>query len=83
MEGADEITWIAFKAGEFLEDKARDSPLTKKDVEMAFDIFARPRLQKLRLQGNFERRQVEDQIIAKLEEKARRLNSEQWGKDGL
>jgi hypothetical protein len=77
-----EVDWIAAKAWEFLGDKVRDAPLTRREVEMAFDIFARPRVQRLRL-SDFERRQVEDRIMAKLEERARQMNLEHWKKEGL
>ncbi|MEM2866185.1 MAG: hypothetical protein QXM46_01995 [Candidatus Hadarchaeales archaeon] len=77
-----EVDWIAAKAWEFLQDKVKDGPLTKHEVDMAYDIFARPRVQRLRL-SDFERRQVEDQIMAKLEERAKQMNLEHWGKAGL
>ncbi|MEM0359619.1 MAG: hypothetical protein QW687_03855 [Candidatus Hadarchaeales archaeon] len=77
-----EVDWIASKALEFLMDKIRDGPLSKQDIEMAFDIFARPRLQRLRL-SDFERRQVEDQIMARLEERVKQMNLEHWGRSEL
>jgi len=77
-----EVDWIAAKAWEFLGDKVKDAPLTKKEVEMAFDIFARPRVLRLGL-SEFERRQVEDRIMAKLEERAKQMNLEYWKKEGL
>ncbi len=77
-----EVEWITAKAVEFLSDKARDAPLTRKELEMAFDIFVRPRVLKLRLSG-FERRQIEDRIMARLEERAKQMNLELWKKEGL
>jgi hypothetical protein len=77
-----ELDWIAQKAAELLADKVKDSPLADRDIELAFDIFAKPRLARLSnsFQSELERRQARDFIMMKLQERAKQLNAEHWQK---
>jgi AAA+ ATPase superfamily predicted ATPase len=77
-----ELGWIAQKAAELLIDKVRDAPLTDRDIELAFEMFAKPRLERLSgfLQSELERRQAKDFIMMKLQERAKQLNAEHWQK---
>ena len=74
------LDWIAQKAAELLEDKVKDAPLTSRDIDMAFDAFARPRLEHLTkaADSEAERRQAYDFIIVKLQERTKQLNAEHW-----
>lgn len=75
-----ELDWIVQKAAELLADKVRDAPLTDRDVELAFEILARPRLEHLAnsFGSESERRQARDFIMAKLQERVKQLNAEHW-----
>ena len=77
-----ELDWIAQKASELLDDKVKDAPLSDRDIELAFEIFARPRLEKLSetFKSDLERRQAKDFIMMRLHERAKQLNAEQWQK---
>lgn len=77
-----ELDWIAQKATELLADKVKDSLLTDHDIELAFNIFAKPRLERLSdaFKSDLERRQARDFIIMKLQERMKQLNAEQWQK---
>ena len=77
-----ELDWIVQKASELLDDKVKDAPLSDRDIELAFEIFARPRLEKLSevFKSDLERRQAKDFIMIKLQERAKQLNAEQWQK---
>ncbi|HID60693.1 MAG TPA: hypothetical protein EYP46_02400 [Hadesarchaea archaeon] len=78
-----ELDWIVQKTAELLADKVRDAPLTDQDVEMAFDAFARSRLEHLSdsFKSKQERTQARDFIIMKLRERTKQLNAEHWGKE--
>ena len=76
-----ELEWISQKASELLLDKVRDAPLTDRDIELAFEIFARPRLQKLTDAKKCE--EAASQIMEKLRWRARELNDEHWRKKAL
>jgi hypothetical protein len=79
-----ELDWIIQKASELLADKVNDGPLTDRDVKLAFEIFAQPRLQRLEtFLDKQERKRAVDRIMIKLEELARRLNAEHWKKGEL
>lgn len=71
-----ELDWISQKASELLLDKVCEAPLTDRDIELAFEIFAKPRLQKLAGGKGYER--AADQIMEKLRERARELNDKHW-----
>ena len=77
-----ELDWIVQKATELLADKVKDSLLTDRDIELAFEIFARPRLERLSdaFKSELERRQARDFIMMKLQERMKQLNAEQWQK---
>jgi hypothetical protein len=65
-----------------LADKVKDAPLTDRDVELAFDVLARPRLEHLAnsFGSDSERRQARDSIMVKLQERTKQLNAEHWQK---
>ncbi|MEM2907667.1 MAG: hypothetical protein QXP65_00475 [Candidatus Hadarchaeales archaeon] len=77
-----ELDWIVQKAGELLADKVNDAPLTDRDIEMAFEIFAEPRLKRLfgEHADEKERKRAVDYIMAELRRYMQRLNSERWSK---
>jgi len=76
-----ELEWITQKASELLSDKVRDAPLTDDDIKLAFEIFAKPRLQKLA--GGEEYEQAASRVMERLKERARELNDEHWRKKAL
>jgi hypothetical protein len=80
-----ELDWIVQKASELLVDKVKDGPLMDRDVKLAFEIFAQPRLKKFSETFNDEKeqRRAVDHIIIKLEDLARRLNIEHWKKSEI
>ena len=77
-----ELDWIVQKATELLVDKVKDSQLTDRDIELAFEIFAKPRLERLSraFKSDLEKRQARDFIMMKLQERMKQLNAEQWQK---
>lgn len=77
-----ELDWIVQKAAELLADKVKDAPLIDRDVELAFDAFARPRLEHLAesFGSEAEHRQAHDFIMMKLQERTKQLNAEHWQK---
>ena len=77
-----ELDWIVQKATELLADKVKDAPLTDRDIELAFEMFAKPRLERLSnaFKTELERRQARDFIMMKLQERSKQLNAEQWQK---
>jgi len=79
-----ELEWIAQKAAELLQDKVKEAPLTKQDIELALDVFAIPRLRKLNeLDTEQKFKQAVDEILAELTEHAVKLNMEYWKKGEL
>jgi hypothetical protein len=79
-----ELEWIAQKAAELLQDKVKEAPLTKRDIELALDVFAIPRLRKLNeLDTEQKFKQAVDEIRAELGEQAVKLNMEHWKKGEL
>jgi len=84
VEGS-ELDWIVKKASELLADKVKDAPLTDRDIKLAFEIFAQPRLKRLSETFSDEKEQgrAVDHIMIKLQELARRLNAEHWKKSEL
>jgi len=84
VEGS-ELDWIVEKASELLVDKVKDAPLTDRDIKLAFEIFAQPRLKRLSetFSDEREQRRAVDHIMIKLQELARRLNAEHWKKSEL
>lgn len=84
VEGS-ELDWIVEKASELLADKVKDAPLTDRDIKLAFEIFAQPRLKRLSetFSDEHEQKRAVDHIMIKLQDLARRLNAEHWKKSEL
>jgi len=79
------LEWIAQKAAELLQDKVKEAPLTKRDVELALDVFAIPRLKKLSGELGTEEKfkGALEEIRKELREQAIKLNLERWQKEEL
>jgi len=77
-----ELDWIVQKATELLADKVKDAPISDRDIELAFDMYAKSRLEHLAssFSSDLERTQARDFIMMKLQERAKQLNSEHWRK---
>ena len=75
-----ELDWIVEKASELLADKVQDGPLTEKDIELAHEIFAKPRLQRISSSFDSEEEYTKavNHVRTKLHEVAQRLNAEYW-----
>ena len=75
-----ELDWIVQKTAELLADKVKDGPLTDRDINLAFEVFARPRLENLSasFETDLERNQAQDLIMMKLNDRAKQLNAEVW-----
>jgi len=84
MIESSELDWIVQKTVELLADKVKDAPLTDRDIDLAFEMFARSRLEHLNssFETELERRQARDFIMMKLQERAKQLNAENWPKTG-
>lgn len=82
MAELSQLNWVVEKASELLVDKVKEAPLTDRDVEMAYDMFAKSRLQHLEksLPSDLDRAQARDYVVMKLQERAKQLNSEKWRK---
>lgn len=82
MIESSELDWIVQKTAELLADKVKDAPLTDRDINLAFDMFARPRLEHLNasFESELDRRQARDFIMMKLQDRAKQLNAEHWQK---
>ncbi|GEM_PF-4522936 len=63
-----------------LEEKVREGPLTDKDLRVVFEVHIAPRLERLGISDTFERKQLEDFVFSKLNDRSRQLNSQYWGK---
>ncbi len=81
MESSD-LDAIVRKTTELLADKVKDGQITDQDIDLAFDMFARPRLEHLltSFESELDRRQARDFIMMKLQERAKQLNAEHWQK---
>jgi hypothetical protein len=77
-----QLNWIIEKASELLSDKVKDAPLSDRDVDLAFDMFAKSRLHHLQdsFKSDLERAQAQDYVMMKLQERAKQLNIERWRK---
>ena len=75
-----ELDWIVQKTAELLADKVKDGPLTDRDIKLAFEVFARPRLDNLgaSFETDLERNQAQDLVMMKLNDRAKQLNAEVW-----
>lgn len=82
---ARELEWIAQKAAELLQDKVKEVPLTMRDVELALDVFAIPRLRKLSNELSTEEKfkDAVEEIRKELRERAIKLNLERWQTEEL
>ncbi len=78
--GSTDIEWIVEKASELLVDKVEDGPLKEEDVDLAFDIFAEPRLNKIRdsFENEEEFNKAANKVRIKLHEFSQELNEEYW-----
>lgn len=79
--GSSDIDWIVEKASELLADKVEDGPLDEEDINLAFEIFAEPRLRKLSdsFSDKDEYTEAANEVRVKLHEVAKELNEEHWG----
>ena len=81
--GSSDIDWIVEKASELLVDKVNDGPLKEEDIDLAFEMFARPRLKKIQDSFSDEDDYTEaaNEVRVKLHEVAQDLNEEHWSED--
>lgn len=79
--GSSDIDWIVQKASELLMDKVEDGPLDEDDVDLAFELFARPRLDKISdsFSDEAEYNEASNEVRVRLHEVAKELNEERWG----
>lgn len=79
MTDAD-IDWIVEKASELLQDKVEDGPLTEEDINLAFEMFAAPRLEKISdsFSDEDEFTEAANKVRVKLHKVAQELNGEHW-----
>ncbi|KXA93373.1 hypothetical protein AKJ37_05235 [candidate division MSBL1 archaeon SCGC-AAA259I09] len=75
-----EIDWVVDKASELLADKIEEGPLTEEDINLAFEMFAKPRLRKMSdsFSGEEEYTEAENEVRVRLHEVANKLNEENW-----
>ncbi len=75
-----DIDWIVEKASELLRDKVRDGPLKEEDIELAFEMFAQPRLEKMSdsFSDEEEFNEAVNKVRIKLHDAAKKLNKERW-----
>lgn len=78
--GSTDIDWIVEKASELLQDKVEDGPLKEDDIDLAFDVFAEPRLNKISDSFSDEEdfTKAANEVRVKLHEVANQLNKENW-----
>lgn len=83
MKGS-ELNWIVRKASELLSDKIEDGPLDEDDIELAYSIFAKPRLVKSlnSFRDKEEYYETVDCVKKKLHEVAQELNAKYWPDEG-
>lgn len=80
--GGTEIDWIVKKASALLEDKVLEDSLDEEDVDLAYQVFAEPRLRKISDSfGEEELKEVEAEVMTRLREKAWDLNQKHWRED--
>ena len=72
---------IVDKASELLADKVKDAPLSDRDVEIAYELFAKSRLDQLKssFKNSFDEAQARNYVLIKLQEKAKQFNTDAWG----
>lgn len=78
--GTTDIEWIVEKASELLADKVNEGPLKEEDINLAFEIFAEPRLRKISdsFSDKDEYTEAANRVRVKLHETAKELNEEHW-----
>lgn len=78
--GSTDIDWIIEKAEELLVDKVEEEPLTDEDVDLAFDIFANPRLEKIKdsFSDEEEYEEAVNEVRVGLHKAAKKLNKKHW-----
>jgi len=78
--GSTDIEWIVEKATELLEDKVEEEPLREEDVDLAFDIFAKPRLEKIKdsFEDEDKFQEASNDVRVGLHKAAKDLNREHW-----
>lgn len=78
--GTTDIEWIVEKASELLADKVNEGPLKEEDINLAFEIFAEPRLRKISdsFSDKDEYTEAANRVRVKLNETAKELNEEHW-----
>ncbi len=78
------MDWIVEKASELLMDKVNDAPLKEEDIDLAFEMFAEPRLEKIRdsFSDEDEYTEATNEVRVKLHEVAQELNEEHWSDQG-
>ncbi len=81
--GNSDIDWIAEKASELLVDKVEDAPLDEEDIDLAYEMFAQPRLEKVMdvSTDSDEFTKAENKVRVKLHEVAQELNEEHWSEE--
>lgn len=75
-----DIDWIVEKSTELLADKIEEGPLKEEDIDLAFEIFAEPRLEKISesFSDESEFNEAANEVRIRLHEKAKELNEEHW-----
>ena len=81
--GSSDVEWIVEKASELLRDKVNDGPLKEDDIDLAFEMFARPRLKKIEdsFSDEDEFTEAANEVRVKLHEVAQELNEENWSEE--
>ena len=81
--GSSDIDWIVEKASELLMDKVNDGPLKEEDIDLAFEMFARPRLKKIEdsFSDEDEYTEAANEVRVKLHEVAQELNEKHWSEE--
>lgn len=81
--GKTDIDWIVEKASELLVDKVEDGPLKQEDIDLAFEMFAQPRLERISdsFDSDSEYTEAVNEVRVKLSEVANELNEENWSEE--
>lgn len=79
MENSD-LEWIVEKSSELLVDKVEEGPIGEEDIDLAFEIFAEPRLTKISdsFAGKSEYTEAANKVRIRLHEVAKELNEKHW-----
>lgn len=78
--GSSDIEWIVEKSSELLADKVEDGPIEEEDINLAFQIFAEPRLDKISdsFSDEKEYNEAANKIRVRLHKVAKELNEKNW-----